>query len=357
MRWLLVAALIIFPTLSLADPIRLAIYNVSMSRKGPGILLRDISSGKDDQTITIIQILQKVEPDILLILDFDNDAEMRTLKSFQERLAANEIHFPYLFAPMQNAGVPSGLDLNADGRLGGPADAFGYGLFRGQGQMALLSKFPINSTKAHDFSAFLWRDLAGADLPNHVDGKPFPSKDAQQAMRLSSKSHWVVPVETPDGTLNILASHHSPPVFDGPEDMNGKRNKDEARFWLKYLSDVAPANIVMMAGLNADPFDGDGAHEQVKQLLDHPRLQDPKPASDGGLAAANKLHRGDPSLDTADWRDDEPGNLRVDYILPDATMKVGDAGVFWPAPDHPDAEMIEDAGTSHRLVWVDVELP
>jgi hypothetical protein len=110
-----------------------------------------------------------------------------------------------------------------------------------------------------------------------------------------------------------------------------------------------------MGDANLDPVDGDGRAEALLALLEDPRLIDPLPRSDGGAAAAardggvNAVQRGDPALDTADWRDGpgEPGNLRVDYVLPSAEWRVVGSGVWWP----------EDVPVRHRLVWVDVELP
>ncbi len=42
-----------------------------------------------------------------------------------------------------------------------------------------------------------------------------------EAARLSSKSHWDVPINVNGRVLHVLASHPTPPVFDGPEDRNG----------------------------------------------------------------------------------------------------------------------------------------
>ncbi len=63
--------------------------------------------------------------------------------------------------------------------------------------------------------------------------RPKPGRD----FRLSSKSHWDVPVKVGNKTIHILASHPTPPSFDGAEDRNGKRNHDEIRFWKDYISD------------------------------------------------------------------------------------------------------------------------
>jgi hypothetical protein len=38
-------------------------------------------------------------------------------------------------------------------------------------------------------------------------------------------------------TIHVLASHPTPPTFDGAEDRNGKRNHDEIRFWRDYISE------------------------------------------------------------------------------------------------------------------------
>jgi hypothetical protein len=54
-------------------------------------------------------------------------------------------------------------------------------------------------------------------------------------VRLSSKSHWDVPVTVGRKTVHLLASHPTPPVFDGREDRNGKRNNDEIRLWADYI--------------------------------------------------------------------------------------------------------------------------
>ena len=48
-------------------------------------------------------------------------------------------------------------------------------------------------------------------------------------VRLSSTSHWGVPVDVDGSTVRFLVSHPTPPVFDGAEDRNGTRNHDEIR--------------------------------------------------------------------------------------------------------------------------------
>jgi len=178
--------------------------------------------------------------------------------------------------------------------------------------------------------------------------------------RLSSTGHWVVPIRGPDGVINILASGHTPPVFDGPEDRNGLRNRDELRLWSHVLEGklgAMPTDFVITANLNLDPYDGEGLRADLAAFLDAPYLQDPLPASRGGGVSASPGHRGDPTLDTADWSEEGPGNLRVSYVLPASSWEIVDAGVFWPAPDADAAALLGSDGQAagpHRLVWVDV---
>jgi len=250
------------------------------------------------------------------------------------------------------------LDLDGDGRKGGPGDAQGYGAFSGQGGMAVLSRFPILPDTSRQYSALIWRDVPGALLPLHEDGSAFPSPEAQAIQRLSSAGHWVVPIRLPDGSvLTLLTFQAGPPVFDGPEDRNGRRNHDEVLLWRLLLDGaIGPApkgRFVLAGGANLDPNDSDGRREAIGALLTDPRFQDPKPRSDGAAQAGGQGHNGPDALDTVDWSG--VGRLRVDYVLPSADWTVVDAGVFWPAPEqvgHDDAL----AASRHRLIWVDLTL-
>ena len=174
-----------------------------------------------------------------------------------------------------------------------------------------------------------------------------------------------------------------PPVFDGPEDRNGRRNHDEIRFWADYVTPGAAgyihddqgrrgglrpgASFVIAGDLNADPLDGDSVPGAAQQVLDLPRVvTDVTPESDGAVEASERQggtnvdHRGDPRFDTADFADTEPGNLRVDYVLPSRPLRILDAAVFWPRADDPLFRLVGDfpfPSSDHRLVWVDVAVP
>ncbi len=339
-----------------AEPVRLATFHAELGQKGPGVLISKILKG-DEQVVAVVAVIASVAPDVLVLNGFDWDAGGHALEAFAGRLDAAGVAYPHRFAAMPNAGLESGLDLDGNDRLGEARDSHGYGAFTGAGGMAVLSRLPLGDVR--DFSAFLWADLPGA-IPPEVDGQPFPSAEAQAARRLSSVVHWDIPVETGAGSLHLLAFSATTPVFDGPEDLNGRRNHDEIAFWLRLLDGDLPYDppagpVVVIGDANLDPVDGEGRHEAIRALLDDPRFVDPRPRSPGGDAAATPGQTGDPALDTSDWTDPIPGNLRVDYVLPAAELEVSGAGVVWPAPDDPFAATVEKA-SRRRLVWVDVEV-
>ncbi|WP_246003819.1 endonuclease/exonuclease/phosphatase family protein [Histidinibacterium lentulum] len=343
------AALLV--TAAAAETIRVAVYSAPLSRAGPGLLLRDILR-EEGQAMAAAAIIRAVSPDILLLAEFDHDGGLAAARAF----AGVAGGYPHVFALRPNSGMPTGLDMDGDGRSGDARDAQGYGRFAGDGGLALLSRWPIDTGAVRDFTPLLWRDLPGAVLPQ-LDGAPFPSAEAQALQRLSSTGHWVVPVDTPEGRLLILAHAATPPVFDGPEDRNGLRARDELRLWEAWLDGALGHRpdlpFVLLAKTNLDPVDGEGDTAAMAAFLARPDLLDPRPSSPGALLTADPGHRGDPALDTADWPDGAPGNLRVSYVLPSLHWEVLDGGTLWPAPRTPLHAEAEAAGP-HRLVWADI---
>ena len=197
--------------------------------------------------------------------------------------------------------------------------------------------------------------------------KPWFSQQAWQNMRLSSKSHWDIPVNIKGRMIHILASHPTPPVFDGPEDRNGKRNHDEIRFWADYISADKATYIyddkgkkggltpsipfVILGDLNASNVDGDAMNAGITSLLANPLIQDPMPVSQGGEKHSpeniNAKHH------TAFWK------MRADYVLPSVTgFDLIDSGVFWPIKTENTFRLIKDrrASSDHRLVWLNLAI-
>lgn len=341
------------------DTFRVATFSAPLSRDGPALLLRDLQDGDDAQIAAIVRIIDHVAPDVLVLTDFDFDHGGAAIVAFSGLL---ETPYPYLYAPSPNAGVQTGLDVDGDGRTGDARDALGYGRFLGDGGVAVLSHFPIEQAKITDLTDTLWRDIPDANLPAQ-NGAPFPSAEVLDVLPVSSTAHVIVPISVDGVTISLLAFSATPPVFDGPEDFNGLRNRDELRLWEAVLDGefgAIPERPLLIGNVNAEPFDGQGFRGGIASVLARDDLQDPKPMSTGAYAAADPTHRGDPALDTADWPTDGPGNLRVSYVLPSFDLTVRGAGVFWPDVDDPLADMLGEDGLAagpHRLVWVDIARP
>jgi hypothetical protein len=323
------------------EPVRVATFNASLNRFNAGDLGTELAAvagggAPGAQLGAVLDIIAINDPDILLINEFD-------YQSGNGALMAQITGYPYSFEAPSNTGVPSGVDLDGSGSVGGPNDAFGFGFFPGQFGMLVLSKYEIVDVRT--FQNFLWKDMPGALLPTNPDGSSFYSDEALDIFRLSSKSHWDVTIDVGARGLHFLVSHPTPPVFDGPEDRNGTRNFDEIRFWADYIS---PSTSGYM-------------------LLESPRVNaEVTPSSEGAVQQAelqggiNDDHLGDPAFDTADFSDSTPGNLRADYVLPSKQLRLVDAGVFWPLADDPSFSLVgvfPFPSSDHRLVWIDVTVP
>lgn len=369
-----------------AMPLRFATFNTSLFDEEHGGLITRLDEGDEDAR-RIAATVQHQRPDVVLLNEFDYDAAGLAATLFQERYLGvgqsgqEPITYPYRYLAEVNTGVPSGLDLDQDGRIGGEGrfhgnDAWGYGLHPGQYGMLVLSKHPIDAAAVRSFRLLRWSTMPGAREPRFPDGRAFYPRDVWSQLRLSSKSHWDVPVDTPLGRVHFLVAHPTPPVFDGTERRNAARNHDEIRLWAEYLSPgdkpwlcddagncgglAADARFVIAGDYNADPADGGSLPGAIHQLLDHPRvLRYATPRSDGAPAnalenAANASHKSSPAHDTASFGA-RNGNYRVDYVLPSVGLTVQASGVFWPRPGETGLDWLQ--ATDHRMVWVDLAAP
>lgn len=355
------------------EPMKIATYNVSLYGKVAGEIRDRLRDGKDSQAEKVAAIVQTVRPDILLINEIDYDVDNETAKLLSENFFSKPqgdrkaIDFPYLYVAPSNTGLDSGFDLNNNGKKGEPGDAWGFGRYPGQYSMAIFSRYPIDVNAIRTFQKYRWSELPDALRPvDPLSGESYYDDQTWRSIRLSSKNHIDVPIVVNQRTIHLLASHPTPPVFDGPEDRNGCRNHDEIRFWIDYMAGTKSkhliddnqkrggiaedASMVILGDLNADPADGDGRHQAIKSLLNHPRLQDPQPNSEGGLD--RKFDgKGEPSRDTARFR---RGNMRIDYVIPSRDLIVKKSGVFWPTKTSDDFKLI--SASDHRMVWIEVEL-
>ncbi|GAA6172751.1 endonuclease/exonuclease/phosphatase family protein [Colwellia sp. KU-HH00111] len=362
--------------------LRLATFNVSMEAlnyvdrpshgeaKVTGNELSQVLQQNNQQIKNIAEIIQRINPDVILLNEFDRvDNSHKNIQYFINHYLAKQQHgqasieYPYFYQGAVNTGVK--VTHNA-------SNNHGFGYFEGHFGMALLSKYPIDEKQIRTFQRFKWRDMPGALKPiNPETNQPWFSESVWQALRLSSKSHWDIPIKIKGETIHILASHPTPPVFDGPEDRNGKRNHDEIRFWVDYINGEQAHYIyddlgqkgglkpnqpfVIMGDQNASIINGDAIYNKGSQgiyaLLHSDKIQDPLPKSLGGKHHDKKNINA--QFHTAYW------GMRADYILPSALgFTIKDAGVFWPKKNDDSYRLISSrqASSDHRLVWVDVEL-
>ncbi|MXU64599.1 endonuclease/exonuclease/phosphatase family protein [Oceanomicrobium pacificus] len=344
-----------------ADTLRVATFDAGLSRAGPGRLIRDLQRDENPALAALFETIETAGADILLLTGTDHDFEGRAAA-----LIARRAGFPVHLSVPPNAGVPSGHDLDGDGSVTGAADGWGYGRFPGHGGMLLLSRHPFVAGSLRSYQTFRWADLPDVPMPVQADGTPFFTAEADEALPVSSNGLWTVQIDLPAGPVTLVGISASTPVFDGPEDANGRRNAAELTL-LRQILDGAPVpddagstapldgGPVILAGkLNLDPLDGAGQRAAVQALLSHARLQDAGPEGPPP-AVPDKDHAGDPRRDTARWAapPDGPGALRVDYVLPDRRLSVAGGGIVWPS--RPD-----DAGprfTRHGLLWLDLVLP
>ena len=346
--------------------------------------------------------IQRLRPDILLVNEMTYDqagvpgydaaaGEGHNGQRFVETFLAvaqgeglDPIRYRAFMAP-SNTGLASGFDLDNNGRTvtvfpepaspnpdGSPArqtaeerayggDAWGFGTFPGQYAMALFVRedLIILDEAVRTFQLMPWSRMPEALLPvDPATDAPWYAGEEAEQFRLSSKSHWDVPVRLPDGSLlHVLASHPTPPAFDGDEQRNVRRNHDEIRFWADYLDGAAyivddagrsggldaDASFVILGDQNADPDEGNALNNPIGAwLLSHPRINGGfVPRADArGRAAYPRLD----ADDTAGW------GLRVDYVLPSASLHVLDGGVLRP----PDADTTGIPVSDHFPVWIDV---
>ncbi len=365
------------------NDLRIATFNIAMGLQAEGQLGQNLESGQEFRLQQVAEILQRVRPDIIVLNEFDYDPDYAAANLFNAHYLAHSwngqptIRYPYSYRGPVNTGVDSNLDLDGNGKTGEPQDAWGYGNFPGQYGMLVLSRFPIHQEASRTFQHFPWAALTAAQKPLNPDGSSYYPDDIWQQLRLSSKSHWDLMIDVNGHDLHFLLHHPTPPVFDGLEDRNGKRNHDENRFWIEYLGRGdrdfivddrggtggldRSAAFVIAGDLNADPIDGDSANGAIGQLLAFQLINAAcTPLSSGGREATviqsgkNRQHKGDPAADTADFNDEHIGNLRLDYVLPSRNIAVRGCGVFWPAKGEEGHHLVD--ASDHRLVWLDISL-
>jgi len=369
------------------DLVRFALFNIwEMSTEK----LTDVDSsgvGQNDQLKAAAEIIQIIHPDVLVLNEIDHDIDallagnglsLNALRFNNAYLnqGENPLSYPFVYVAPCNTGFLTGKDLDNNGKVATEADrgsrdhggdCYGYGVYPGQYSMAILSRYPLQNKNTHTFQKFLWKDL-----PDNLIPTEWYSADEIDIFRLSSKSHWDIPVKIGNKIVHLLASHPTPPVFDGVEDRNGRRNYDEIRMWVHYINNdsvmvddsgirgglAENESFIVVGDLNAAP-QGDkleSGQRAIDQLLKHARINDcgdllvSKGALDGHKPGPPKYIE----RRTAGW---DGRGLRIDHLLPSKDLKPVSGGVYWPdaTVDAEGAAMAKKA-SDHRLIWLEFDL-
>lgn len=353
--------------------LRIATFNAYLNRNSEGQILTDAESGEDGQIAKVAEIIQRVRPDVILLNEFDYVENGSAVQALQDNYlgvaqnGAEPIEYAYVYLAESNTGILTAYDLNNDGQVGvGGDDAYGFGTFPGQYGMVLLSQYPIETDDVRTFQTFLWKDMPGALLPvDPSTGESWYSEEELAIFRLSSKSHWDVPVNVDGNIIHILASHPTPPVFDGDEDRNGKRNHDETRFWADYVDPAASSYIyddagntgglaekqrfVIVGDLNASSVEGDATGDPISLLTESSLIDGSLMPSSIG-AVENDPENENAPQHTADWM------MRADYVLPSVYgLELEQTGVFWPGRADVLYRLVGPGlqSSDHRLVFAD----
>ena len=142
------------------EEMRFATFNASLNRATEGQLAQDLSTGHNEQARNVAETIQRANPDVVLVNEFDYSRKAARL--FRDNYlavgqrGADPVDYPYHYIAPSNTGVPSGHDLNNDGIVGGGDDAYGFGLFPGQYGMVVYSKYPIDTRKVRTFQRLKW---------------------------------------------------------------------------------------------------------------------------------------------------------------------------------------------------------
>ncbi|MGE3166860.1 MAG: endonuclease/exonuclease/phosphatase family protein [Planctomycetota bacterium] len=364
--------------------VRIALFNVKELTTEKILDLDERGRGRHPQLRAAAEIIRSVRPDILVLQEIDHDyasvfegldVNARRFASHYLSQGDDGVDYEFAYAAPNNTGLPSGHDLDNDSyvatiedrgtrRYGG--DCFGYGEYQGQYSMAVLSRYALDPFRARTFQRFLWRDLPGNHLP-----AGFYSEEELALLPLSSKSHWDLTLAIDGRELSLWVCHPTPPVFDGPEDRNGRRNCDEIGFWVAYLDEVEAIQddrgfrggarpgvpFVIVGDLNAYPGSREGYYDgraAIAPLLAHPRVQDPGAwVTRCGPEIASTL--GSAELQRAQATAEFAGGVRVDYVLPSRELQIVGGGVYWPSTDtDPAGAARAETASDHRLVWLDL---
>ncbi len=145
-------------------------------------------------------------------------ARSRPTTSARSQNGQAPLEFRYTFSAESNTGVPSGFDFDNDGTVAGGADALGFGEFPGQYAMALFSRFPIDAPMRARSANSCGATCRARSCPTGSRRRsPWTGirPRSSRCCRCRRRATGTCRVKIGGRTLHLLASHPTPPAFDG----------------------------------------------------------------------------------------------------------------------------------------------
>ena len=133
---------------STTDVLTVATFNASLNREAPGQLLDDLTTADNVQASNVAETIQRVDPDIILINEFDYEANAAAVDLFRTNYlevphnGAQPVSYPYSWSGSVNTGVPSGYDLDGDGSTTSPSGCLGLRQVSGPVRLRCLLQVP-----------------------------------------------------------------------------------------------------------------------------------------------------------------------------------------------------------------------
>lgn len=354
--------------------IRVATLHAQIRGGSSAEVLEELDGGMHPQARVLAETVQVNAPDVLVLTGLSYDEQQQIAATVNEEYLSrgqngqSGITYPHVYTAPTNSGIESGADLDGDGRIGGPADALGYGRYAGERGMAVFSTHPIVEDEVRTFQDFLWQDMPENSIPEDEF-----SKLEQSVLALPSTSLWDIPLEVPGetGHVHVVATDLTSPP--GPTSPDVARSEDQRRMVAEFISGASwylyddkgtygglePGTPFVLAGSLADAkelqtWPGDQV-PALASLLEGGAIQDPGPEA---VTEEPLSQRRDAAVDPQATHGLAGGDaVRSSYVLPATDLDIDSSGVFWPAEGEFGFNLVDPADPDApvgRLVWLDI---
>ena len=220
--------------------VRFATYNASLNRAAAGQLVSDLSTRDNAQARNIAEVLQRVRPDVVLLNEFDYVegyeavepvpyATTCEVRSRAPGRSATRTPSPRRRTPAS----PAASTWTATARSAAATTRTGSVSSPASSAWSCSRATRSTRTGSAPSRRFLWKDMPGALLPDDP-ATPQPgdwySEEILEVFRLSSKSHWDVPVRVQGaGRCTCWPRTRLRRPSTAPRTATARRNHDEIR--------------------------------------------------------------------------------------------------------------------------------